>query len=1074
MSAKIIRLWPVPVVLFCVYCLYTLVSDSYEVLYQEKDETDPLQFLACVELSRIYPNKTEIDLKELRDDIYHHFNTSEKYRDREESSKSFEEVILNRTKSGGYLVFNRRICLIVKNQKELRHIWFSLSIQCVLFAMKSDTFYFIQMEYPSDEIDQLIVVKKERPSDCDQSNGRFLCLNECFRRRFRLSRYFYQANETGRILLNFSESNQTIQESERICFGECTRENCKLVQLILVANSKEAKIFEAEPILSAFDFWVEIVGLIFSFVGLFFDQFASTATKLTKKLTRSRVRRRKVKVGLFYLNLTIILLSLAFCGYLCVRVALERQAEVNLQEREMSRNLIHPKTVHLAICLFIGEMKEFENKTMWEIERSTDRAFYDVLESIYIYITYGEKSFQTDYLVHRKILFKMFESIFGNVGRCFPLSLQPNYLTIASRPKLTVSIKKKVSYELYVLSEEENLNGRSFEYSGEFAFQKRIVKRLNERGGCVDYKYWNCRGKLNCLNRCMARKFIQRYNKTTFGSLDYRPVIDRDWFSPSEWNTFQMMRIPEENRSTYLNISRECLEEFPEKECEETTFEITVLINQPDRLIKEIDLQFDVVHSVEELPYSLRMALDLLGIQSIFFGFTLLQLFWRVYQFTKPRWRLKDKTDKVVWFIVCLLASIGCSWTTVRMLDVIVNGDLVPNEHYEVVERVQMPTMVFCRRIDQKLVDRNHQLTGRYLEELTNGMDARSTFESILYLNESNEWTPFDFRRVEQFFFLNMKCFTFHIDQTYDRNQFHFSGDTHILRVNFNEMKENELVYFMTQSRETAEFSKISDLDYSGVFEYVITHEPSLYEHEDRFGFLRRHFPPLPEDNVDDLRGQLLELQANEPQRRTLNLPVKKEHFGVKVDEDRFEQLHSIQRKRNPNKRTNLNYRQMFVTNHLIDDDFKFDFNFQLVFLRRITHSTNEVNNATLTLAVLNLLTLWLELGVLDLRPFLVRLDEHFLIYLYLHLPIILLRKLIKVLLFCCRWLKKFKQPLYDRINPQPILPPARVGRTRSAPMSRPAQPPSRLLASARPSTHQSPALLLQVLGENSNLHSMN
>ena len=118
---------------------------------------------------------------------------------------------------------------------------------------------------------------------------------------------------------------------------------------------------------------------------------------------------------------------------------------------------------------------------------------------------------------------------------------------------------------------------------------------------------------------------------------------------------------------------------------------------------------------------------------------------------SKPKWKLKNKTDKVVWFIVCLLASIGCSWTTVRMLDGIVNRELVPMEHYEVAERLQMPAMVFCLRIDQKLIDRNHQLTGRYLEELTGNITTESTFKSISYLNESNEWTPFDLRQVERF-----------------------------------------------------------------------------------------------------------------------------------------------------------------------------------------------------------------------------------------------------------------------------------------------------------------------------------
>ena len=1022
---KIIRLWPVPVLLFCFYCLYALVVDSYEVLYKKRNETEPFQFFGCVELIDLFPDKTEIDLKELRDELYDQFHSlDDSVFGLIKEPIRFEELILNRTNSGCYRVFNRRLCLIANDQDELVDIemFLSPSYEVVIFAIQSDTFDFVRMESSIEQIDQLTVRKKGRPySDCDQSNGRFLCLNECFRERFRLSRYFYHSNETGHILLHFSESNRTIQKSERACFDKCKRENCKLFQMILVSNSKEPNTFEAESVLSTFDFWLQITGLIFSFAGLFFDQFASTATKLTKKLTRSRMRRGKVKIGLFYLNLTIIILSLAYCGYLGVRVALDQQAEaIDLPEK--SRNLIQPKTVHLAVC-FMDYVKDIYGKTLSEIEMETRKFVDNVLKDIYV--TYGERTFRTDYLIHRKILLKWAPPY---LGRCFPLSIYPSYQMLPSRPKLAIKLKKKVLnsrlYELYLLSEEENLSSKSFHYHRWWAFQKRIVKRLKSKGRCVNYKakYVNCTGRQNCVERCTSRKFIRRYNVATIGTYNYPQMIDRDWFSSSEWNTSRPIEIRQFSiqESIYLNVSRECETEIPdEKECYETKFERTVRIEEPYGLTREIDLQFEVVLSVEELPSSLRMALDLLGIQSIFFGFTLLKLFWVVYEFRRPKWRVRN--DKAVWFLICLLASVGCSLNTVRMLDVIVNGELVPTEHYEMAERVQMPAMVFCLRIDQNLLDRNHQLTGNYLDKLTREMSAERTFKSIAYLNESNEWTPFDLRLVEWFFLLDMKCFRVQIEQVYNRNQFHFSDDTQTLRMNFKRRKENQLVHFMTRSNQTSEFSQTAYLDYSERFEYHITHEASLYKHEDRFGFFRRYFPPLQEGEVDYLHGELLELQSNEPNRRTLSLPVEKEHFGLKVDEEHFEQLYWSKKQKNPNKRTNLNYRQLFVTNHLKKDRHSdFDFSLTLLFLQRVVHFTNEVNYATLMLSLLNLLSLWLELSVLDLPSSLVRLHDLLLVPLYLFLPVHLLRKLIKALLVCSRWLKKLRPKLYNLINPNP------------------------------------------------------
>ena len=202
---------------------------------------------------------------------------------------------------------------------------------------------------------------------------------------------------------------------------------------------------------------------------------------------------------------------------------------------------------------------------MSEIERATDRMLYDVMEGIYV--SDGGRSFRTDYHVHRKILF-------WNEKRCFSLSLQPNYQTISSRTMLTLRFKNEAFlYQIYVISEEENLNSKSFGYDGYIAFQKRIVKRLKRRG-CVNYteKYGNCTGREYCLERCIARNFIERYNRTTFG-YDYNrdnyryPVIDRDWFSTSEWAISRLMDIPKDKK-------------IPEKACNEIKFERTAYIKQ--------------------------------------------------------------------------------------------------------------------------------------------------------------------------------------------------------------------------------------------------------------------------------------------------------------------------------------------------------------------------------------------------------------------------------------------------------------------------------------------------------------
>ena len=52
-----------------------------------------------------------------------------------------------------------------------------------------------------------------------------------------------------------------------------------------------------------------------------------------------------------------------------------------------------------------------------------------------------------------------------------------------------------------------------------------------------------CTGRWNCVGRYVQRKFMDGYNRTTFGHFKYEPVIDRDRFSSTEWNTTYLGKI---------------------------------------------------------------------------------------------------------------------------------------------------------------------------------------------------------------------------------------------------------------------------------------------------------------------------------------------------------------------------------------------------------------------------------------------------------------------------------------------------------------------------------------------------
>lgn len=229
------------------------------------------------------------------------------------------------------------------------------------------------------------------------------------------------------------------------------------------------------------------------------------------------------------------------------------------------------------------------------------------------------------------------------------------------------------------------------------------------------------------------------------------------------------------------------------------------------------------------------------------------------------------------------------------------------------------------------------------------------------------------------------------------------------MRVNFKESKKlkRKTIHFITQSKETAEFSKIVSLLFDQDFrhKYSVTHQTSLYEFNDRFGFIRKYFHSLQEDD-NDLNARL---QSNE-YLRALDLPVIEKDFGLELREDLFKQLYWAEK--NQNKRTNLNYRLVFITNQLRDSrEFISDFSFNLAFLQKIVYSTNEENLGKLIVNLLNALFIWLDLGVLDLHLFFVFCHDYLLVFLCLSLPG-----------FICKHLKKLKSSLGEPLKPRPLI----------------------------------------------------
>ena len=141
-------------------------------------------------------------------------------------------------------------------------------------------------------------------------------------------------------------------------------------------------------------------------------------------------------------------------------------------------------------------------------------------------------------------------------------------------------------------------------------------------------------------------------------------------------------------------------------------------------------------------------------------------------------------------------------------------------------------------------------------------------------------------------------------------------------------------------------------------------------------------------------------------------MPLEKDDFGYELEDDLFDQLSSQAPKVDTRSLFgSYEHKRTFFFNHLKEGNYgsRSDYTFSLRLIRKTQTVKNE---AKLILGLLNVL-FWFDLAILDLHTILVYLRDLLLI----RVPLYLLDKINRILSFFSNWLKKFKQPLYARLE---------------------------------------------------------
>ena len=503
------KIWYFGSLLFFILSLSTLIEDRYEVTYESKNKNESFGLLICISLKEIeiYSNRSEIDLNLLNIELYEYLNRL-KSSIKKKFIKEYENLVLKGIKRNNYLITRGQFCFpTIKADNKNKFVNFgNIFLYSRLFYINWDTYYMVEIEYDLIYHDILIVLNRPYPySNCTENYSKFECLNKCFKEKNRLSKYWYGGDETdGIIKLNYDKNNQILKENEGECFKECKREDCKLVYILPIRKVglqpiQYFEFIEASPLISSFDYWVQLIGLFVLFSNICFYQiYSQLISKINFKLKKEKHRRYMTMAR----YATLILVELGFLSLFIQKVVDFKKQHYNLIRRVTTYRSIELNPFSIVFCV---DMVNDRNEKLSIIEQETNTLFSDSFEGIYL--DFENKRKRVNFTLSQKIFF--FEG-----KRCFhlvPHLKEIRYQSLFTSSKLTIQFRYWFHYDLYLIPNHQNFNSKSYLHDYTSNYIKKITKR-SKLENCVNYVEFNFnfRSRWDSVDRCIRKEYFKK------------------------------------------------------------------------------------------------------------------------------------------------------------------------------------------------------------------------------------------------------------------------------------------------------------------------------------------------------------------------------------------------------------------------------------------------------------------------------------------------------------------------------------------------------------------------------------
>lgn len=624
-----------------------LLSEQLEQ-YQEELRKANFEVLFCQPLRQIFPNRSELLLDEISDDLLEFFdkafrnrlhpeiNSSETVHQRiARKRNAFESVILEPLKARSYYIVRNRFCLALQRFDLAKPILDELFNSPPYNLLSKDSYNFFSPLKAGKGLELDLVFHHKDPNyNCSPSTSprsHNECLNDCLKERDRLSGYLYKGSESGVVHLN-SRNVTGLKPHRRRCFERCEKHFCVGSAFIrLNGNDSDPSVsvnrFSLIFVIPPLNYWIQLIGLVLPlFFGTCVYKLACKPFHLLFERNKSLLWRSKVAIALFCLVAFFILAQKFVKDYL------EKQRHLTFYNP--IERLSFPENFNLIICVpVIHSLNRYnvqafprsinfphhllsqgiENLTFAQLESATNDAFNETVNEIYLQVL--DRRSEVSWKLTDKVIFA---NIFPHLPRCFEVAVNvsetPKYESFLSASKLAISFKHPL-YGLFLVPEGQNFHLANYRHNKLVQYAKRVHEFPAESCGEYGREYWKgpskCNSFFNCLDQCVQQASISRNrNVSAFG------LVDKSLFSERQWSGL----FPDFSLEEYQKTRSECSKNLT-GECSPKTFFFPQPKPEPDfdpnPTVGNVKISYEIDSLTESNPSMLKLIFDLLNVQGI-------------------------------------------------------------------------------------------------------------------------------------------------------------------------------------------------------------------------------------------------------------------------------------------------------------------------------------------------------------------------------------------------------------------------------------------------------------------------